>query len=250
MALAVTAAVHAGGRAVDLAVTGTAGGHLYTLRRQVSEDGLTWFDSGGEPRFYVRGWRAFAGGQTGIDVDFPQNTYVKYTVTDGTESATSAVVAPVDLGADYILGTGSVAVGIPVIVADSPEQTHPAGSSVHKVIGRRDPSILGDLRQYPRFDLTVWTFGQSNRDWLGVLLDAYPVVTLSPRRPRDLTDVTAAAHLAVEDLRRWRPSTSSDVCRWDLACSQVGAPVAVRATSLNTDSHAGPVWNAPPDLEA
>lgn len=252
MALAISATLNAGERAVDLAVTGATNGTLCTVRRLVSDDGVTYFDSGGEPRFYVRGWRNFdpADFTTGIDVDFPQGAYLKYVVTDGTTSATSAAVGPIDLGADYLIGTGSTAVGIPVYVQQVPDQVHPAGSSVIKVLGRRDPIMVGDVRQYPRFDLVVWTVGGSNRAWLRSLLDAYPVVTFSPRNPRDMGDILSAYHLAVEDVRFWRPVTSDDACRWTLSCSQVGAPTTTRATALNSSSTVGPNWNAAPDLDA
>ena len=254
MALAIAATLNVGSRAVDLVVTGATNGTLYSVRRQISENGTDYVDSGGVPRYYVRGWRNFdpADFTTGIDVDFPQNIYLKYTVqaVGGGASATSAAVGPIDLGADFIISTGSTAVGVPVLVESVPEQVNHSQSSVMKVLGRRDPVVVGDFRQYPTFDLPIWTLGQNNRTYLRTLLDSYAVVTFSPRYPRDMGDIICAYHVSVGDYTFKRPTTSDAPVLWTLPCSQVGAPSTTRTTALNTSTAVGPAWDSAPNLAA
>lgn len=243
---AITATLHSSGRAVSISAS-CSGATYLTVRRVVSG-----FDSLGEPRFYVRGMRKYAGTSvSGFDVDFPQNKAIGYAVaaTDGTTTATASTVAldPIDLGADYLLGLDDEAAGVPVVVESLANVVKPTRQSVIRPLGRRDPLAVGDRRQYATFDLTVWTFGLTNRTLLESLLDRYAVLSFSPRYPDRMGLVAGGAFfVAVGDVEPAAPDGRSDVAerRWRLPCAQTGAPYGPLVTSIPTG------WASLPNLEA
>lgn len=245
MALGITAALAGtGNRAVAIEVTGATAGVRFTVRRQVSYDGGTsWFDSGGEPRFYVRGMinRLPADGTTCYDVDFPQGATIKYTVVQDATSATSSAVGPIDLGADMLIGLGSTTLHAPVIPETVPDLARPAPGVVMKPVGRRDPVSVGDNRQYPTFTLDVWALAgeQTVRD----ILDRYPVVVFSPRDPRHIGSAVAM-YVAVRAVTEQAIRSTLAYRRFSIECSQVGAPANPAVTTLGSD------WGDDPVLEA
>lgn len=231
--------LHATGRAVQLSitVTGATANTVVTVRRIVAG-----FDSGGEPRFYVRGFRnaSISGGiLIGYDVDFPQNASLAYvaTCTDGSTTKTSSVSATIpaiDLGGDFIMPTTTEAGRVPVIVGALEELVRPARVEVMKPIGRRDPVAVGDRRGYPEFDLTLWTTSMADQSALETYLMAYNVVTFSPRYPTWVSSINAAMHIAPKDVREQRPSHLGVVPerRWVVSCQQVGAPATPMVTTI------------------
>ena len=249
MTITASIAATASARYVALAVSisGASSAARYTVYRII--DG---FDPAGpEPRFCVRGMREVdpASYTTCYDVDFPQGSTVAYKVrvVDGGTTVTSSAsgtLPAIDLGADYILGTSSDAVGVPVIVSAMPSWDRPSKSTELKVIGRRDPVVLADRRQYPTFDLTLATLGSTNRQTMEDLVNRYPVLTFSPRDPVMAGQVTAI-HVSVASAVEAPAGTNASIERlWTLRCSQVGAPYVPRCSSIPTG------WNASPNLEA
>lgn len=249
MAPSVTATLHGSGRAVSLSVNAD-GAAFYTVYRIVGG-----FDPAGpEPRFCVRGMRNVASADytTCYDVDFPQNVALAYKVvtydTDGSTvvatSAASSTISAIDLGYDYILGSSTDAIGVPVLVEPLDSWTRPTKSEVVKVRGRRDPVTITDRRQYPTFGLSVWTLGETARQDMEDTVNRYPVLTFSPRYPQDYMGQANAIHVTVADADEQTPGRNDAVeRRWVLSCSQVGAPYTPRCTTLPT------AWTTPADIE-
>lgn len=236
-------------RAVSVTVSSFGTATFWTLRRTIAG-----FDSGGEPRYYIRG----AINQTTmvtnvIDTDFPQNTNVKYiaTVTDGATTQTSdetglagGASVNIDLGADYICPMTAVAAGTPVVVSSLQELTFSSRTEILSVLSRRDRVAVGEPRQYPTFTLGCWTLTAAYQQEITDILYTSGVVLFSPRYPSWVTTSSPTAlYLAVSDVRMIRESHLGAVTekRWELDVTQVGAVKVPRVTSL------GSTWTALPN---
>lgn len=232
-----------GNRAVSLTITDYGSATTYRVWREVNGVATPAAD----PRYFVRGAIDQAvGSPTVIDVDFPQNSTVTYwaSCTDGVTtqtSAESAAIGPIDLGADYIGAITAAADGVPVVVGQMDAVGYESRTEVVKVLNRRDPVAVSDLRAYPSFTLTVWSLTTAYRDALEGILVANPVILFSPRYPAWAGSKTAM-YLAVTNVREVRASSLGGVVerKWELECAQVATPKVPVVSSLSTSWTASP----------
>lgn len=122
------------------------------------------------------------------DYEAPQNTTLTYyvSVTDGTtthESTPVIVSGQVDRGGDCVFGMANPLAPLVVTVSSFPELKRPIRRDVVKVIGREDPVVITDTRQYASGELTVVTHTDAERQTMIDLLADGGVIAFSPQYP-------------------------------------------------------------------
>jgi hypothetical protein len=103
-----------------------------------------------------------------------------------------------------------------------PELNRDISAGVHYVVGRRDPVTIADVRRRSTFTLTLITFTEQEADDLRQLIDVAPHLLLQGA-PAEGGNLYFLAQ-AIKEMRighsAWEPAR-----RWELACTQVAAPV-------------------------
>ncbi len=176
--ISLTATLNSTGKWVLLSVTCTGMTHV-TLYR-VTPDGSQAVRSA----FNL----AVSGAANVADYEAPQNTTLAYyaRVTDGsttTDSMVVTVTGVVDRGGDCVFGLTNPLATTPVTVVSFPELRSEIRRDVVNVIGRRDPVVVSDVRQYPSGTLTVATLSDGERLSLQSMLADGGVIAFSPKLP-------------------------------------------------------------------
>lgn len=218
---ALTATLDSSGRWVTL--TATCTGAIEATVYRVTADGNQ----------AVRGafQKAVSGVLVAADYEAPQNTTLTYfaRVTDGTSTKDSALVTPagvVDRGGDVVFGLTNPLAVLPINVQSIPELRSEASRDVVKVIGRSDPIVVSDTRQYPSGTLSLITLTDGERNSLNGLLAAGSVLAFSAYDPGyGFADVWYFSVGAVTE-RRPSPKGSEPSRVFDLEVQRVAPPPA------------------------
>jgi len=86
----------------------------------------------------------------------------------------------VDFGGDVLFAAHNPRRRMPITVESFPEQSHDIEQEIVKVLGRADPVVVSNRRQYPNGTMTLLTFTDSERRALMELINAAPIIGLSP----------------------------------------------------------------------
>lgn len=130
--------------------------------------------------------KVISGALNAADYEAPQNAQLTYfaRVSDGVmtqESALVNVTGAVDRQNDCIFGLTNPLAVVPVNVVGVPELRSAGRQEIVQVIGRADPVVVSDIRQYPAGVLTVATLTDDERQDVQALLASGQVVAFSPR---------------------------------------------------------------------
>jgi hypothetical protein len=114
-----------------------------------------------------------------LDYDCPQNTPVDYraVVTDGVSSKAAGLV---NHGGDAFCGLADTD-RLLLNVVGLPELRTVTRQDVVSVVGRADPIVVTDVRQYPSGTLTVVTMDATERRALDALLAPGSILVFKPR---------------------------------------------------------------------
>ncbi len=120
----------------------------------------------------------------------------------------------------------------PVEIVALPELNRDISAGVHYVVGRPDPVTIADVRRRATFTLTLITFTKQEADDLRKLLNGAPHLLLqaAPGEGGNLYFLAQSIKEARIGRTAWETSR-----RWELACTQVAAPV----TPLITEGGVG-----------
>ncbi|GAA0938064.1 hypothetical protein [Actinocorallia libanotica] len=120
----------------------------------------------------------------------------------------------------------------PVQIVSLPELNRDISAGVHYVVGRPDPVTIADVRRRATFTLTLITFDRQETDDLRKLLGSAPHLLLqgAPDEGGNLYFLAQSVKEARVGRTAWEAAR-----RWELACTQVAAPV----TPLITEGGVG-----------
>jgi hypothetical protein len=138
---------------------------------------------------YLRGGISVTGSGSAsiVDYDAPQGIPVTYyaQVTDGVSTKSAGPTTTVDMvdrGGDVVYALDSPLFPIPVTVVSIPELQTQVKQDVVQVIGRADPVVVSDVRQYPSGTLTLATLDAAGRRELNALLADGEIIAFCPAR--------------------------------------------------------------------
>jgi hypothetical protein len=124
-----------------------------------------------------------------IDYDCPQNTVLSYRaiVTDGVSSKVAGPSAMtggvIDHGGDALYPIADPTSMLVLNVVGLPELRRPTRQDVVTVVGRADPIVVSDVRQYPAGVLTVVTLDAAERLAVIDLLADGALIAFKPWNP-------------------------------------------------------------------
>lgn len=175
--------------------------------------------------------KTVAGALAAADYEAPQNTTLTYfaRISDGVstqESQPLTVDGQVSRGGDVIFGLTNPLATLPVTVEKVNDLLSESAQEVVKVVGRKDPIVVSDVRQYQSGSLSVFTLTPTDRQALLSVLESGAVIAFSPQYPDyGFSDVW---YLAVSRVTETRvsPIGSAPERRFTLEFQRVAAPPA------------------------
>jgi hypothetical protein len=216
---------HSTGRMVLLTVTGATGGASVTVYR--------WVGSGSGPRAWVRSAYAVgltSGGAVMLDTEPPQGSVLVYQAVardsaGATASSTQVTVSTAcTFGGDYLFDLTAPLTGQVVNVTNFTEVTFDLRADEAKVIGRRGPVVVSDVRELATFQLEVATLTASDAEQLRASIYATTIMCLSPADPA--YGISGPIYFVPRRVVESRPSAlARQAARlWTIECQQVEPP--------------------------
>lgn len=177
----------------------------------------------------VRGFdaRSMPGGAlAGIDHEAPMNTTCRYqaTVTTSAGAVTTStqitMLLPV-LTTAWLKNLRAPALSASLVVETYPQWKYAITQGVFAVVGRPDPVVFSDVRQYGTGDLAVYTLTQPDEATLTALLGTTDPFLLQ----FDTTVGRPDCYVTVGNVTYTQEAPSGDPFRsWMLSLTQVGRP--------------------------
>lgn len=151
----------------------------------------------------------------------------------------------VDFGGDVLFGAADPRQRMKVTVESFPTVDHDISQEVVRILGRPDPVVVSNRRQYESGTLNLLTLSHDERRSLLALLEAAPVITFSPHKP--FYGFDNVWYLSVGKITETRPSPRpwEPARRWALDVQRVEAPRPAQPIATPTDPTEPP---APGDL--
>ena len=132
--------------------------------------------------------KSVTGALAAADYEAPQNTPLTYfaRISDGIstqESQPLTIEGEVDRGGDVIFGLTNPLASVPVTVEKVSDLMSESAQEVIKIVGRRDPIVVTDVRQFQTGSLSVFTLSAADREALLSVLESGAIIAFSPQYP-------------------------------------------------------------------